>query len=52
MEPNTLDSGEIARLGILAVNLIIWTGLFLYLLRLGKKVRAVEEAAPEVDHEP
>lgn len=51
MDPSTLDSGEIARLGILAVNLIIWTGLFLYLLRLAKKVRAVEEAAPEADHE-
>jgi CcmD family protein len=52
LDPSTFDSGEIARLGILAVNLIIWTGLFLYLLRLGRRVRAVEEAAPEVDHEP
>jgi CcmD family protein len=52
LDPSTLDSGEIARLGILTVNLIIWTGLFLYLLRLGRRVRAVEEAAPEVDHEP
>ena len=52
MDPSTLDGGEIARLCILAVNLIIWTGLFLYLLRLSTKVRAVEQAAPEADHEP
>lgn len=52
MDANTLDAGELARLAILAVNLIIWTGLFLYLLRLGKKVSAVERAALEADHEP
>ncbi|HEX4963882.1 MAG TPA: CcmD family protein [Thermoanaerobaculia bacterium] len=28
---------------ILAVNLIIWTGLFLYLLRLGKRLRRAED---------
>lgn len=28
---------------ILAVNLIIWTGLFLYLLRLGKRLREMEK---------
>lgn len=28
---------------IVAVNLIIWTGIFLYLLRLGKKVREMEK---------
>jgi CcmD family protein len=27
---------------IVAVNLIIWTGLFLYLLRLGKGLRRAE----------
>ena len=27
---------------IVAVNLIIWTGLFLYLLRLGKRLREIE----------
>jgi CcmD family protein len=27
---------------IVAVNLIIWTGLFLYLLRLGKRLRQSE----------
>ena len=28
---------------IVAVNLIIWTGLFLYLLRLGKRLRELEK---------
>lgn len=28
---------------IVAVNLIIWTGLFLYLLRLGKRLREMEK---------
>ena len=28
--------------GIVAVNLIIWTGLFLYLLRLGRRVKDME----------
>lgn len=27
---------------VLAVNLIIWTGLFLYLLRLGARLRDLE----------
>lgn len=27
---------------IVTVNLIIWTGLFLYLLRLGKRIRQIE----------
>lgn len=27
---------------VAAVNLVIWTGLFLYLLRLGRKVRDLE----------
>jgi CcmD family protein len=27
---------------IVAVNLVIWTGLFLYLLRLGKRLRGME----------
>jgi CcmD family protein len=27
---------------VVAVNLVIWTGLFLYLLRLGKKVADLE----------
>ena len=49
MDASSLDA---VRLGVLAVNLIIWTGLFLYLLRLSKKVRAVEEASPETEPEP
>lgn len=28
---------------VVAVNLIIWTGLFLYLLRLGKRLREMEK---------
>lgn len=28
---------------VLAVNLIIWTGIFLYLLRLGAKLRDLEK---------
>lgn len=28
---------------VLVVNLIIWTGLFVYLLRLHKKVRDMEK---------
>jgi CcmD family protein len=28
---------------VVAVNLIIWTGLFLYLLRLGAKIRDLEK---------
>jgi CcmD family protein len=28
---------------VVAVNLIIWTGLFLYLLRLGARVRDLEK---------
>lgn len=46
MDETSLDA---VRLGVLAVNLIIWTGLFLYLLRLSRKVRAVEEARPEAE---
>jgi CcmD family protein len=28
---------------ILIVNLVIWTGLFLYLLRLGRRLRDMEK---------
>lgn len=51
MDPSGIDSGTAVRLGVLAVNLIIWTGLFLYLLRLSRKLRAAEETSPETDHE-
>lgn len=32
---------------VLVVNLIIWTGLFLYLLRLGRIVRRMEKEEGE-----
>ena len=32
---------------VVAVNLIIWTGLFVYLLRLGKKLKAAEKPVSE-----
>jgi CcmD family protein len=32
-----------ADLWIVAVNLVIWTGVFLYLLRLGKRLREMEK---------
>jgi CcmD family protein len=28
---------------VMAVNLVIWTGLFIYLLRLGMKLRELEK---------
>jgi len=28
---------------VVAVNLVIWTGLFLFLLRLNKKIRDLEK---------
>jgi CcmD family protein len=28
---------------VVAVNLVIWTGLFVYLLRLGKRLRELEK---------
>jgi CcmD family protein len=31
---------------VAAVNLIIWTGLFVYLLRLSKKLRKLEDKEP------
>ena len=37
-------SMELGGLGwILIVNLVVWTGLFLYLLRLGKRLREMEK---------
>lgn len=29
---------------VVGVNLVIWTGIFLYLLRLGKRLREMEKA--------
>jgi len=34
-------------LGVVAVNLIIWTGIFLWLLRLSRRVRTIEETEKE-----
>jgi CcmD family protein len=31
-------------LGVVVVNLIIWTGIFLWLLRLSRRVRTMEES--------
>lgn len=30
-------------LGVVAVNLIIWTGIFLWLLRLSRRLRELEK---------
>lgn len=30
---------------VLAVNLVVWTGLFLYLLRIHRQLRALEHRA-------
>jgi CcmD family protein len=35
-----METGSIGT--VVAVNLIIWTGLFLYLLRLGARLRKLE----------
>jgi CcmD family protein len=32
---------------VLVVNVVLWTGLFLYMLRLGRRLRAAERAAPD-----
>lgn len=37
---------------VMAVNLIIWTGLFLYLRRLDRKVRALEGLGASEPLEP
>jgi CcmD family protein len=34
---------------VLAVNLVIWTGLFVYLLRLGGQIRKLERDNPNND---
>lgn len=36
---------------VMAVNLVIWTGLFLYLLHLNKKIRELEKGTLEGDTE-
>ncbi|HEX2254343.1 MAG TPA: CcmD family protein [Thermoanaerobaculia bacterium] len=34
---------------VIVVNLILWTGLFLYMLRLHAKVRRLERTAPPAE---
>jgi CcmD family protein len=38
-----VESTADANLWIVAVNLVIWTGVFVYLLRLGKRLREMEK---------
>jgi CcmD family protein len=38
-----VETAANANLWIVAVNLVIWTGVFLYLLRLGKRLREMEK---------
>lgn len=37
---------------VLAVNLVLWTGLFLYMLRLGRQVRRAERGQALSDAHP
>jgi CcmD family protein len=37
---------------VVVVNLVIWTGLFLYVLRLHRRVRAAERAARQTAGSP
>lgn len=37
------ESGALGDNAVLIVNLVLWTGLFLYLLHLTKKVRDLEK---------
>ncbi len=41
-DANTISTA--VKAAFAAVNFLIWTGLFLYLLRLGRKVRTLEGA--------
>lgn len=43
-EPNTIT--DAVKIAFAAVNFLVWTGLFLYLLRLGRKVRELEAVNP------
>lgn len=36
-----------ANTGVVVVNLIIWTGIFLWLLRLNKRLRTMEKMEKE-----
>jgi CcmD family protein len=35
------------KIAFAAVNFLVWTGLFLYLLRLNRKVRNLEAVGPD-----
>ncbi|HUO86196.1 MAG TPA: CcmD family protein [Thermoanaerobaculia bacterium] len=37
---------------VLAVNLVVWTGLFLYLLRLHRRLRRLERTAAAATNPP
>jgi CcmD family protein len=37
--------------GIVVVNLIIWTGIFLWLLRLSRRVRTMEQIPEKTEKE-
>ncbi len=39
-----IEQGGIEAVAV--VNLIVWTGLFVYLLRLNKKLRKLEDQEP------
>lgn len=39
-EPTTITYA--VKIAFAAVNFLVWTGLFLYLLRLGRKLRELE----------
>ncbi len=47
-DPTTITNA--VKLAFAAVNFLVWTGLFLYLLRLNRKIRHLEAFEPE-DHE-
>ena len=36
---------------VLVVNLVLWSGLFLYMLRLGRRLAAAEDAAGKRLHQ-
>lgn len=42
-DPGTIS--QAVKLAFAAVSFLVWTGLFLYLLRLDRKVRRLEAAA-------
>ena len=50
-DATTIDTA--VKIAFAAVNLLVWSGLFLYLLRLERKVRDLEAAGfDETEREP